>query len=188
MKGYALCIIAEIWTLLLPIHYRKMLIDTWSGMDQKNIVLLVANRWLSIPNWPGNKLINLSLSLSPSHFLLYKLLSCKNKAKQSKIIHTWTHGRVYSNYLYAMRSISNLLSGTFYFYLIFYFLAFCSYVRQADNFYDVAVLNAGHMVPTDQPVVALELIDRFIHNTLWVVVLSWFILLPCKHIYISSLF
>lgn len=47
-----------------------------------------------------------------------------------------------------------------------YIFPHCSYVRQADNFYDATVLNAGHMVPTDQPVVALELIDRFIHNTL----------------------
>lgn len=43
---------------------------------------------------------------------------------------------------------------------------FFSYVRQADNFYDVTVLNAGHMVPTDQPINCLELIDRFIRNTL----------------------
>lgn len=46
---------------------------------------------------------------------------------------------------------------------IFYF---SSYVKKADNFIDATVLNAGHMVPTDQPEVALELIDRFIHNTL----------------------
>lgn len=41
-----------------------------------------------------------------------------------------------------------------------------SYTKRADNFIDATVLNAGHMVPTDQPEVALELIDRFIHNQL----------------------
>lgn len=45
-------------------------------------------------------------------------------------------------------------------------MTFFRYVRRADNFYDVTILNAGHMVPTDQPEACLELIDRFIHDTL----------------------
>ncbi|XP_031639168.1 venom serine carboxypeptidase-like [Contarinia nasturtii] len=40
------------------------------------------------------------------------------------------------------------------------------YIKATDNFVDVVVLNAGHMVPTDQPEVALDLIDRFIRNDL----------------------
>ncbi|XP_037043900.1 venom serine carboxypeptidase-like isoform X2 [Bradysia coprophila] len=40
------------------------------------------------------------------------------------------------------------------------------YVKKANNFYDVLILNAGHMVPTDQPVAALTLLNRFIDNTL----------------------
>lgn len=40
------------------------------------------------------------------------------------------------------------------------------YVKKADNFIDAVILNAGHMVPTDQPLAALELIDRFIKETL----------------------
>lgn len=45
-------------------------------------------------------------------------------------------------------------------------LNYFSYVKRADNFIDVVVLNAGHMVPTDQPAVALELIDRFVNDKL----------------------
>lgn len=41
-----------------------------------------------------------------------------------------------------------------------------SYVRVADNFVDALILNAGHMVPTDQPLACLQLIDRFIRNKL----------------------
>ncbi|XP_031640001.1 venom serine carboxypeptidase-like [Contarinia nasturtii] len=40
------------------------------------------------------------------------------------------------------------------------------YIKVTDNFVDAIVLNAGHMVPTDQPEVALDLIDRFIRNDL----------------------
>lgn len=40
------------------------------------------------------------------------------------------------------------------------------YVKKANNFIDATILNAGHMVPTDQPEAALELIDRFIRNQL----------------------
>lgn len=40
------------------------------------------------------------------------------------------------------------------------------YVRRADNFYDALILNAGHMVPTDQPLAAFQLIDRFINDKL----------------------
>lgn len=38
------------------------------------------------------------------------------------------------------------------------------YVRQVDNFVQAIVRNAGHMVPTDQPLVAFELIDRFVQG------------------------
>lgn len=38
------------------------------------------------------------------------------------------------------------------------------YVRKADNFADVMILNAGHMVPTDQPQAALHIIDKFIND------------------------
>lgn len=57
MKGFALCITAGTWTLSLPIRYRKMLIDLWSGMDLKSIVRHVANHLSSIQNWPGNKYV-----------------------------------------------------------------------------------------------------------------------------------
>lgn len=50
--------------------------------------------------------------------------------------------------------------------LCFSVASFSSYFKVADNFVDALVLNAGHMVPTDQPEVALELIDRFIRNDL----------------------
>ncbi|KAJ6633431.1 Vitellogenic carboxypeptidase [Pseudolycoriella hygida] len=40
------------------------------------------------------------------------------------------------------------------------------YVKKANNFYDVVILNAGHMVPTDAPAAALALLDGFIQNTL----------------------
>lgn len=40
------------------------------------------------------------------------------------------------------------------------------YIKKTNNFYDVLILNAGHMVPTDQPAASLALIDRFIHDTL----------------------
>lgn len=38
------------------------------------------------------------------------------------------------------------------------------YVRSADNLFGVLVRNAGHIVPHDQPVFALDLITRFIKN------------------------
>ena len=38
------------------------------------------------------------------------------------------------------------------------------YVRQVGDFYQVSVRSAGHMVPYDQPKVAMDLIDRFINN------------------------
>ena len=41
-----------------------------------------------------------------------------------------------------------------------------AYVTKADSFYEVAVLNAGHMVPTDQPEAMLSLIDKFFKNQL----------------------
>lgn len=47
-----------------------------------------------------------------------------------------------------------------------YFLYFLRYVKRAKNFIDAVILNAGHMVPTDQPLAALQLIDRFIKDTL----------------------
>lgn len=40
------------------------------------------------------------------------------------------------------------------------------YIKKAKTFYDVLILNAGHMVPTDQPVAALNLMERFIKNEL----------------------
>lgn len=40
------------------------------------------------------------------------------------------------------------------------------YVTQAKNFYEVSMLNSGHMVPTDQPEACLSLIDRFIYDKL----------------------
>lgn len=40
------------------------------------------------------------------------------------------------------------------------------YVKKVDNFIDAVILNAGHMVPTDQPIAAFELIDRFINDRL----------------------
>ncbi|CAH2237157.1 jg11130 [Pararge aegeria aegeria] len=40
------------------------------------------------------------------------------------------------------------------------------YVKKAGNLTEVLVRNAGHMVPHDQPIWALDLITRFIKNTL----------------------
>lgn len=40
------------------------------------------------------------------------------------------------------------------------------YIKKVANFAEVVVLNAGHMVPTDQPQAAFELIDRFINDKL----------------------
>lgn len=40
------------------------------------------------------------------------------------------------------------------------------YIRKADNFADVMILNAGHMVPTDQPVAALHIMNKFINDEL----------------------
>lgn len=38
------------------------------------------------------------------------------------------------------------------------------YIKKHENFIDAVILNAGHMVPTDQPEAMLELIDLFIKN------------------------
>lgn len=38
------------------------------------------------------------------------------------------------------------------------------YVRQVDNLYFAVIRNAGHMVPTDQPQIAFDLITRFVRN------------------------
>jgi len=38
------------------------------------------------------------------------------------------------------------------------------YVKSAGDFSEVLVRNAGHMVPTDQPVWALDLFNKFIFN------------------------
>jgi vitellogenic carboxypeptidase-like protein len=38
------------------------------------------------------------------------------------------------------------------------------YVRQVHDFYQIIIRNAGHMVPHDQPRVALDMISRFINN------------------------
>lgn len=105
-------------------------------------MLHVVNRSLSIQNWPGNKQIS-TLSYQSVNS------SCANAEELSRTF-------------YLCRVLSDRSLRLF----DYYFLLHCSYVRQADNFYDATVLNAGHMVPTDQPVVALELIDRFIRNTL----------------------
>lgn len=35
------------------------------------------------------------------------------------------------------------------------------YVKMAGNLFDILVRNAGHMVPTDQPTLALDLLTRF---------------------------
>lgn len=40
------------------------------------------------------------------------------------------------------------------------------YIKKASNFAEVVILNAGHMVPTDQPQASLELLERFINNEL----------------------
>jgi vitellogenic carboxypeptidase-like protein len=40
------------------------------------------------------------------------------------------------------------------------------YMKSGGNFTEVLVRNAGHMVPTDQPVWALDLITRFTSNNL----------------------
>ncbi|OTF75839.1 serine carboxypeptidase CPVL-like protein [Euroglyphus maynei] len=38
------------------------------------------------------------------------------------------------------------------------------YVRQAGNLYQVIIRNAGHILPYDQPKVALDMITRFVKN------------------------
>ncbi len=38
------------------------------------------------------------------------------------------------------------------------------YFRQVGDFYQVIVRNAGHILPYDQPKVALDMIKRFINN------------------------
>lgn len=40
------------------------------------------------------------------------------------------------------------------------------YFKKAKNFCEAVILNAGHMVPTDQPKVTLEMLHRFISNKL----------------------
>jgi carboxypeptidase C (cathepsin A) len=40
------------------------------------------------------------------------------------------------------------------------------YVKKVRNFVDAMILNAGHMVPTDQPAAMLSLLDKFICNKL----------------------
>lgn len=40
------------------------------------------------------------------------------------------------------------------------------YVKKVRNFIDAMILNAGHMVPTDQPEPMLSLLDKFIRNKL----------------------
>lgn len=40
--------------------------------------------------------------------------------------------------------------------------AVAGYVRHADNLYQAVIRNAGHMVPYDQPKIALDMITRFI--------------------------
>lgn len=40
------------------------------------------------------------------------------------------------------------------------------YIKKVDNFAEVLILNAGHMVPHDQPEAALLLIRRFIDDRL----------------------
>ena len=40
------------------------------------------------------------------------------------------------------------------------------YIKSAGKFTEVLVRNAGHMVPTDQPKWAFDLINRFTHNNL----------------------
>lgn len=44
--------------------------------------------------------------------------------------------------------------------------SFSRYIKKANNFYDVLILNAGHMVPTDQPAATIALLDQFIRNAL----------------------
>jgi vitellogenic carboxypeptidase-like protein len=38
------------------------------------------------------------------------------------------------------------------------------YVRQVNNFYQVIVREAGHLLPADQPARALDMITRFVEN------------------------
>ena len=45
-------------------------------------------------------------------------------------------------------------------------LEVAGYVRQAGSFYQVAVRRAGHMVPYDQPRIAMDMINKFINNWL----------------------
>lgn len=40
------------------------------------------------------------------------------------------------------------------------------YVKKSKNFADAVILNAGHMVPTDQPEAMLKLLHKFIKNDL----------------------
>ena len=42
--------------------------------------------------------------------------------------------------------------------------ALAGYVRKVANFTEVLVRNAGHVVPLDQPELALDLVDRFIND------------------------
>lgn len=60
------------------------------------------------------------------------------------------------------KTLQNFAAG----FNLIYFLTFLRYVKRTRNFIDAVILNAGHMVPTDQPLAALELIDRFIKDTL----------------------
>ena len=43
-------------------------------------------------------------------------------------------------------------------------LEVAGYVKQVDDFYQVVVRSAGHMVPYDKPRVAMEMINKFINN------------------------
>lgn len=40
------------------------------------------------------------------------------------------------------------------------------YVKKVRNFVDAMILNAGHMVPTDQPVPMLALLEKFVKDQL----------------------
>ncbi|GAB6029919.1 hypothetical protein CHUAL_005617 [Chamberlinius hualienensis] len=46
-------------------------------------------------------------------------------------------------------------------------LEVAGYPKTSDNFVEILVRNAGHMVPEDQPRVALDMITRFIRNLPW---------------------
>lgn len=67
--------------------------------------------------------------------------------------------------------VDKKVAGYFYylFHQIYYICLttnfFSSYIKRAKKvFIEAVVLNAGHMVPMDQPKVALELIDDFIYE------------------------